>query len=307
MAQQRGVALILALALAAAFGVLALLFATVGRQQLTTAQLLQDHHYAWLKIRSAQADVAFNLLTRPVQALALGGPVGAAASQPAVVADTTQASVLPWNFYAQAFTDKDDDVQIQLQDVTALLSINAPDASKLQRLLSTLVNDPSRVVRVVDSLQDWQDSDDNARASGAEAAYYQAQGLPVPRNQALQSLYELQRVRGVDAALFRQLRPLLKNSPDTTFNPLNMPAVLLRALFPQYADDMLRLRQLGQLNPQSFSTITALRASEARQFFPGRRFYVQLTARHGGARVARNYLFIRQPGATPPFAITEWR
>lgn len=313
MAQQRGVALILALGLAAAFGVLALLFATLGQQQLATAQLLQDHQYAWLKMRSAQAEVAFNLLTRPVQALSLGAPASSAPGVPAFVTNNSQnnlqtsATALPWNFYAQAFVGQDDGVQIQLQDATALLSLNAPDPSKLQRVLLALVNEPGRSNIVFDSLQDWQDSDDNARTSGAESAYYQAQGLPQPRNRSLQSVYEWQRVRGMDAALFRQLRPLLKTAPDTTFNPLTAPAVLLRALFPQYADDVLRLRNQGQLSPKNFTAITGLRGNETLQFFPGRRFYVQLAASHGGARVARSYLFIRQPGAATPFAITEWR
>jgi general secretion pathway protein K len=69
-----------------------------------------------------------------------------------------------------------------------------------------LNGDQLRIAR--DSILDWLDDDDEPRAFGAEANDYLRTGL-TPRNGALQSIDELGRIRGIDAALIRRMRDIV--------------------------------------------------------------------------------------------------
>ena len=60
--------------------------------------------------------------------------------------------------------------------------------------------------RAVDVIGDWKDADDFRRPNGAEAAEYQAAGLPYkPANAAFETVADLQRVLGMTPALFARL------------------------------------------------------------------------------------------------------
>lgn len=92
----------------------------------------------------------------------------------------------------------------RLADESARLGLNAPAPDRFARLLDALgVNATERDV-IVDSLQDWRDSDELHRLHGAESKFYLA--MPVPyraRNANLQDAAELLQIRGVTPELFR--------------------------------------------------------------------------------------------------------
>lgn len=102
------------------------------------------------------------------------------------------------------------------------------------------------------ALADWIDADGEARAGGAEDAYYL--GLPKPyrvANQPLANVDELRYVRGFDAAIIARLRPYVAALPAGT--PLNVntasATVMQAAISELDAEAAEALRASGDLRP----------------------------------------------------------
>ena len=80
-----------------------------------------------------------------------------------------------------------------------------------------------RARMVADSVTDWIDSDDAPRAAGAEDAVYAPLPRPYRTAGALMiEASELRAVRGVDAAIYRALRPYVCALPIADLSPINV-------------------------------------------------------------------------------------
>ena len=92
-------------------------------------------------------------------------------------------------------------------DESGKIDLNAVPDALLNSLLQTAGQvDADTAARLVDVIGDWKDADDFRRANGAEAAEYQAAGLPYkPANAAFETVADLQRVLGMTPALFARL------------------------------------------------------------------------------------------------------
>ena len=92
----------------------------------------------------------------------------------------------------------------RLRDEESLLNINTAQPARFEALLEALgVQRTDRDV-IMDSVQDWRDTNEEHRLHGAESDDYYLK-LPVPyraRNGNLESVNELLQVRGVTPALF---------------------------------------------------------------------------------------------------------
>ena len=92
----------------------------------------------------------------------------------------------------------------RLRDEESLLNINTAQPARFEALLEALgVQRTDRDV-IVDSVQDWRDTNEEHRLHGAESDDYYLK-LPVPyraRNGNLESVNELLQIRGVTPALF---------------------------------------------------------------------------------------------------------
>ncbi len=77
------------------------------------------------------------------------------------------------------------------------VDVNAASEEMLRRMFTGIVG-PTAAIPLTDALLDWRDSDEDVRATGAEADWYIAQKRHQPRNGALMSIDELRRVRGFE-------------------------------------------------------------------------------------------------------------
>lgn len=105
-------------------------------------------------------------------------------------------------------------VVVRLADERGKVPLNRLDDATLDRLLTSAGLDDAQRAIARDSLLDWLDDDDLARADGAEAPYYLTRGL-LPRNGALHSIDELGAVRGFTPRLVARLRPYITTEENT--------------------------------------------------------------------------------------------
>ncbi len=101
-------------------------------------------------------------------------------------------------------------VRIQMQSETGKIDLNRADQILLQALMSHAPVAAEQQTKIVNAILDWRDPDDLVHIDGAEKKEYQDAGLSYqPRNQAFQSIEELQLVLGVDEQVFKWIEPLI--------------------------------------------------------------------------------------------------
>jgi general secretion pathway protein K len=101
-------------------------------------------------------------------------------------------------------------VRIQMQSETGKIDLNRADQILLQALMSHAPVAAEQQTKIVNAILDWRDPDDLVHIDGAEKKEYQDTGLSYqPRNQAFQSIEELQLVLGVDEQVFKWIEPLI--------------------------------------------------------------------------------------------------
>ncbi|MGR8998830.1 MAG: general secretion pathway protein GspK [Gammaproteobacteria bacterium] len=101
-------------------------------------------------------------------------------------------------------------VRIQIQSESGKIDLNNADQILLQALMSHAPVDAEQQTKIVNAIQDWRDQDDLVRLDGAEKKEYQDAGLSYrPRNQAFQSVEELQLVLGMNEQVFKWIEPLV--------------------------------------------------------------------------------------------------
>lgn len=91
----------------------------------------------------------------------------------------------------------------RISDEAARVGLNASQSTRLDRLLIALEVDRQQRDIIIDSLQDWRDTNELPRIHGAESDFYLK--LPVPyraRNASLQDAAELLQIRGVTPELY---------------------------------------------------------------------------------------------------------
>ena len=100
-------------------------------------------------------------------------------------------------------------VDLHIVDETGKVDLNQADYPLLEGLLRALAVEPARASQLAGAILDWRDPDDLRQpAGGAESADYAAAGLPYgARNARFDSVGELQRLLGMDPALYAQLAP----------------------------------------------------------------------------------------------------
>jgi general secretion pathway protein K len=84
---------------------------------------------------------------------------------------------------------------VHVQDLRGVLHLNRPNEDRITRLLVACGAPESATARLLDSLQDYLDSDRLKRLNGAEAFDYAGTDLPPPRDAPLLSRDELWRVK----------------------------------------------------------------------------------------------------------------
>jgi type II secretory pathway component PulK len=114
---------------------------------------------------------------------------------------TGDAATVVWRTLDRRVTSAmrlDHACDVQLEALGTRVDVNTASDEMVARLLSALGVPESRSREMVDALADWKDSDDVARAAGAERSWYVAEHREQPRNGPIADVRELARVRGFE-------------------------------------------------------------------------------------------------------------
>lgn len=139
----------------------------------------------------------------------------------------------------------EEDGRIAIQDFRGLLSVNGVSRAVLSNFLSQAGVPLQRAQAMVDVLDDYIDTDNLKRLSGAERDEYLAIGLPGPRNDWLLSLRELEVMPQWrdDQAQLARWAPMFSADVGHLINPATAPIAVLRAVLPNANPAQLALLQ----------------------------------------------------------------
>lgn len=190
-----------------------------------------------------------------------------------------------------------------LQDQRGLLSVHDADRRALTALLEQEGVPLPRQQRLIDVLADYTDTDSLRRLSGAEAADYEREGLPPPRNDFMRGVSELAQLPTWrdEPKLIERLTPLLSVRVNGLFNPNTAPRRVLQAWFPEASteqlDILIRLREaLPFRDGAQLQQATGLPASNGElMFHAGTEILLQVWAE--GMPRARAYNLRLEPGS----------
>ncbi len=119
-------------------------------------------------------------------------------------------------------------IDLRIVDEAGKVDLNLAEAGLLEALLGAIGTEPGQARQLAGAMVDWRDRDDLQQpAGGAENADYAAAGFPYgAKNMPFESSGELQRILGMDAALYAQLEPLVTvfgvSRPDPRFAPASV-------------------------------------------------------------------------------------
>jgi general secretion pathway protein K len=108
----------------------------------------------------------------------------------------------------------DGSVSLHIIEQESKINVNRADTALLTQVFTTMGVDAGSISTVADAIQDWIDTDDNARPAGAESDYYQ--GLTPPyyaKDAPMDDIEELQLVKGVTPLMFKGGSAADPNSP----------------------------------------------------------------------------------------------
>ena len=209
-AAQRGIALVLVLWLTALLTVIAGGFAYAMRNEAQAARNTMSQAQARALADGAVARTVFELM------------------RPRGIAGVWAADGL-----VHVWEEDGMRVAASALDESGKIDLNAATDALLKGLLQTAGQlDADTASRFVDVIGDWKDADDFRRPNGAEAADYQAAGLPYkPANAPFETVADLQRVLGMTPALYARLAgSLTVYSGAVAINPQFASRAVLMAL-----------------------------------------------------------------------------
>jgi general secretion pathway protein K len=117
--------------------------------------------------------------------------------------------IASWSANGLEHTWKDGEVTFtgSAVDESARIDVNSAPEPLLRGLLENVGGmDRESAARIADAIQDWRDPDELRRPGGAEAADYQAAGLPQkPSNAPFETVSEVSRVLGLTPTVFARI------------------------------------------------------------------------------------------------------
>jgi general secretion pathway protein K len=227
------------------------------------------------------------------------------------------------NVLAAPLSGKDDDASYETRIVSegGKIDINLVAEELLKGVLRNGGLSPEDAEAVGDSILDWRDEDDMARANGAEGPHYASLPVPVkPRNGKLVCVDELLFVKGVTPELY--LRLLSKVFTVNGLSPLvdvnAAPPEVLRVLpgfTPKAADAVVaRRRETPFQSPSEVATFLAgegVPPSAVQNLSPSRptRVYTIVSVGTSGGKLVRGVECLVEIGGagTKSSKILRWK
>jgi general secretion pathway protein K len=101
-------------------------------------------------------------------------------------------------------------VRVVMRDESAKIDVNTASDALLRGLFVSVGVPEEDVIRLLDAILDWRDSDTLKRANGAEEGDYRAAGLSYrPANAPFQAIEEIQLVLGMRPDIYRRVAPMI--------------------------------------------------------------------------------------------------
>lgn len=292
---QQGYALPTVIVIALIISVITMSIAFSVREKTAVALEMVDRSSACLKSYSAYNETLYNILTSTFTSTGLK-------------IYQEDGSELAWNLYGEPI-ELAEGVTVELRDGAGMLSpLFHP--GYLRKLMEYTCKDSKKINSFVDTLADWQDTDDLKRLNGAESYDYRMKGYSCrPRNFYIQVTQEILLLRGFDPELFGKIRDDIVYWGGGNINYLTMSEKLLRALLENdlLVDRIIRIRKEGKLTGRIFSSLTGIPETEENIYAPSGWIKVKITAKVGKA-VDRIEAVVKKRGsAKRPYMVSEWK
>jgi general secretion pathway protein K len=140
-------------------------------------------------------------------------------------------------------------LEIRIVDESGKVDLNGASPDLLHRLLLALGVKEPQAQSIAAAIVDYRDPDDLLTPGGAESSEYKDAGLPYgPKNKPFEAVSELQRVLGMNFALFQKLEPYVTVYTSGDPSPAFAQPPVLQALgmTSANADVFLNQRQTWQ-------------------------------------------------------------
>ncbi len=291
MANQKGIALIQVLIISTILVMLGIFISQTVREQVATAHSINTAFALRLKIESAEAKLLQALLT----------------NQRYKKVESKNNIVQRWNFFAKEFLI-DEEVTVTIQDLSSLVSLNVTEKTILTAVLKELGIEREKITNFIAALADWKDQDQQIRLNGAEKDFYRLKGEQGPRNGYLQSLSEVEYIRGGDILSFERWNSLSSIEMVSSFNPLNSPKIILKAMIKDdnIVNEVLELRASNRLKGNVFYQLTGIDQDESINYGTGKRLLVKLKAQQNNQQVTKSFVVSLKPRSQlQPMIITD--
>ncbi len=261
--KQQGIALVQVLIISMVLISLGIYISQTVRNQVSVAQTMSNAFQLRVKVANAEAKLLQALLS----------------NQRYQNKNSKNEVVRAWNFYDKEFT-LGKGVTVRIQDLSSLLSLNYTNKTLAHNLMLELEVGREEANVFIDSLSDWKDDDDLISANGAENSYYRTNNISGPRNGFLQSISEVEYIRGADVLSFEQWKKYTSIELVSAFNPLNAPKLILDALIKDETrvNEVLDLRAKNKLTGLEFYRITGIERDEFLDFATGQKLKVTIKA-----------------------------
>ena len=295
LCKEEGYALPTVIVIALIISVITMSIAFSVREKTAVAIELMDRNSARLKAYSAYNEVLYNILTSTFTFAGLK-------------IYQEDGSELAWDLYGEPI-ELAEGVTVKLRDGAGLLSpLFHP--GYLRKFMEYTCEDSKKINLFVDTLADWQDTDDLKRLNGAESYDYRMKGYSYgPRNFYIQVSREVGLLRGFDPELFGEIKDDIVYWGGGNINYLTMSKKLLRALLKNdpLVDRIIRLRKEGKLTGRVFSSLTGIPETEENIYAPSGWIKVEITAKVGKV-VDRIEAVVKKRGlAKRPYMVAEWK
>jgi len=278
--EQQGIALIQVLLITAILSVLALYLTSTAKDQVKVAQWQDDKSDALVAVHSAEAELLYTLLVNSKIKNADG-------------INSNNNIINNWNFFDKPFVINNQ-VNANIQDQTALIHAHFPDAKVLKAFIGFTGYADKDVNVIYDNLLDWQDIDSIPRANGDESL----SALNNIRNGAVPDLHDFSFVNNMTAELFHGLLNNTTLYGKGFFNPMNSSRALLTAITNvQIAQQVIQLREQGQLTPIQFSQLTGIVESDKVLLYPSNILAIGLEGKSGISVVRKQKIIELNPYA----------
>lgn len=287
----QGIALIQVLIISIILTMLGLYINQTVRSQIGMVTSMKKSFELNLELENAESDLLHALLTQ--------------ARYKKI--DSTNELVQKWNFYGKPFL-LNENTTATIQDLSGVLSLNVIDNTLARNFFGVLGYSGHEVRTFLDSLADWKDKDDLKRLNGAESDYYRYIKKPGPRNAYLQTVGEVENIRQGKLLTIAQWQRYFTTEMSLSFNPLNAPALILKAFINNDAayDAVLQQRNTNSLTAYSFYQLTSIEEDENILLVTGRVLKITILVQEQNNKLSKEFIVdLRPRSLTRPIIITQ--